>query len=85
MPATHGSRHTLPYRRRSGYLSTYGYYGGVVALEPHLYDEYRPYALPQEVVFVREPPRVLDCKRTRQTVTVPSEDGGTRQILVTRC
>lgn len=27
----------------------------------------------------------LNCQRTDQTVTVPSEDGGTRQINVRRC
>jgi hypothetical protein len=31
------------------------------------------------------PPRSLDCKRSRTTVTVPSEAGGTREIVVTRC
>jgi hypothetical protein len=25
------------------------------------------------------------CTQSRETVTVPSEDGGTRQITITRC
>ena len=31
------------------------------------------------------PPRVLSCRRSQETVTVPSEDGGERQIRITRC
>jgi hypothetical protein len=34
---------------------------------------------------VVQPPRVLSCQYTRETVTVPSESGGTREITVTRC
>jgi hypothetical protein len=32
-----------------------------------------------------QPPRALTCQRTQQTVVVPSESGGTREITVTRC
>lgn len=31
------------------------------------------------------PPRVLNCQRREETVTVPSEYGGVREIRVTRC
>jgi hypothetical protein len=31
------------------------------------------------------PPRALNCQRRRETWTVPSEAGGTRQVTVTRC
>jgi hypothetical protein len=32
-----------------------------------------------------EPPAMLTCKRSQQAVTVPSRDGGTREVRVTRC
>ena len=40
-----------------------------------------------DVVIVRppEPPRVLTCQRNQVTVTVPSENLGTREVTVTRC
>ena len=45
-----------------------------------------PGDVPNEVVaFPPEPPRVLNCKRNREIVEVPSERGGTREIIVTRC
>jgi hypothetical protein len=31
------------------------------------------------------PPGGLTCTRSRETVTVPREDGGTQQITITRC
>jgi hypothetical protein len=31
------------------------------------------------------PPRALTCQRTEQVVTVPAEEGGTRDIKITRC
>lgn len=36
-------------------------------------------------VEVPEPPRALNCKRTRETKIVPSAIGGTREITITRC
>jgi hypothetical protein len=30
-------------------------------------------------------PSVLSCRHSQETVTVPSEEGGTRQIRITRC
>ena len=32
-----------------------------------------------------EPPTMLTCKRSQQTVTVPSWDGGTKEVRITRC
>jgi len=37
------------------------------------------------VVFPPGLPRVLDCVRHREITEVPSERGGTREIMVTRC
>jgi hypothetical protein len=55
-------------------------YGGYVALSP--YDPYVTYALPQPIEFVRES---YSCRYDRQVVTVAAEQGGTRQITITRC
>jgi hypothetical protein len=58
------------------------------------YDPYYGYGLGYaddgqtgSVIIVRppEPPRVLTCKRIQETVTVPSEYVGSREITVTRC
>jgi hypothetical protein len=41
---------------------------------------------PETVGFVMpEPLHASVCRRSEETVTVPSEDGGTRQIKVIRC
>jgi len=40
------------------------------------------YALPLPIEFVREQ---RSCRYDRQVVTVASEQGGTRQITITRC
>ena len=39
---------------------------------------------PIEPIQIPEPPG-LTCHRTRETVTVPAENGGTRDITVMRC
>ena len=65
----------LQHRPLHGYVSTAPYYG------PDYFGE----APLQMFVAPSEPPHSLDCKRSQSTVTVPSEDGGTRQIIVTRC
>ena len=56
------------------------YYGGYLTLPP--YDPYVTYALPLPIEFVREQ---RGCRYDRQVVTVASEQGGTRQITITRC
>lgn len=68
----HSARHLARHR--------FPYYGGYVALTP--YEPNVIYALPQPIVFVNESHR---CRYDRQVVTVASEQGGTRQITVTRC
>jgi hypothetical protein len=37
------------------------------------------------VVYVALPPQALSCHRSRETVTVPAEAGGTKAITITRC
>jgi hypothetical protein len=70
-----------------GYGAYYSpfYSGALVAVPPYAADASMTYAPPPAVVYVAEPPRALTCHRSRQTVTVPAEAGGTRQITVTRC
>jgi hypothetical protein len=55
-------------------------YGSYLTLAP--YDPFATYALPQPIGFVREQ---RSCRYDRQVVTVASEQGGTRQITITRC
>jgi hypothetical protein len=60
-------------------------YGGYGALLPYDTGNGVTYAAPETVVYVLEQPRELTCQFSRQTVTVPSEEGGTREITITRC
>jgi hypothetical protein len=63
-------------------------YGAFVPYAP-----YWPYeasnttgSAPPVFVFVQpQPPAAIACSRSQEVVTVPSEDGGTRPITVTRC
>jgi hypothetical protein len=41
--------------------------------------------LPERLDPYLPPPRGLDCQRSVETVTVPTESGGERTINVTRC
>lgn len=43
------------------------------------------YAAPVGILIRTEPINVLTCKRSQETLTVPSEESGTRQITITRC
>jgi len=58
-------------------------YGGVYAMPP--YDNNATQVQPANFVYVVEPPRVHSCQYNKETITVPSESGGTRDITVTRC
>jgi len=63
-------------------------YGGLYALPPYDYNygyNGEGAAGPANFVYVVEPPRVRSCQYIKETVTVPSESGGTRDITVTRC
>ena len=72
------SRHHGAFRGRplfGGYLTTTPYYGPDDIGEGPL----------RTFVASPEPPHALSCDRSEAMVTVPSEDGGTREIKVTRC
>src|SRR5262249_32393120 len=57
--------------------------------------QYRPYdpplytsdesSTPEIVVINPEPPRAVGCQHSQQTVTVRSENGGTREATLFRC
>ena len=64
-------------------LNQWQWYGGVYAVPP--YENSDTQAQPTSFVYVVEPPRVRSCQYVRETVTVPAESGGTRDITVTRC
>jgi len=42
-----------------------------------------PAAVPTTVIYV--PAAAPACRKVQEAMTVPSEDGGTRQVTVTRC
>jgi hypothetical protein len=60
-------------------------YGGLYATPPYDGDAVGEQA-PPAVVVVRDyqVPRLV-CEKHRETITVPSETGGTRDITITRC
>ena len=68
----HSARHLARHR--------FPLYSGYLILPP--YDAAVAYALPQPFVLVSE---ARSCRYDRQVVTVAAEQGGTRQITVTRC
>jgi hypothetical protein len=70
-------------RRGDGFRNwpLYGY----ADTAPYYAPDYFEDAPVQIFVAPPEPPRSLDCTRSQTTVIVVSEDGGTRQIAVTRC
>jgi hypothetical protein len=67
----------------------WGQYAGFVPYAPYWPYEANNYAIgptSTPVVLVQpQPPAALACQRSQEVVTVPSEEGGTRPITVTRC
>jgi hypothetical protein len=70
-------RHGLRHRRSDDLLASYGYVMPDASLEPDID------GLPSLRMIALSP--IVRCQHSRQTVTVPSEDGGTREITITRC
>jgi hypothetical protein len=85
----HGGAHAFPsrghfhfaqhHRRGHQAFGLWPWYGYDDA-SSYPYDD--SYSTPQEVV--PEPPRPA-CQHSEQTVTVPSENGGTAQVTILRC
>jgi len=81
----HGlSRHLHRARPRRNF-GRWPFFGGYYVVPPYASGATITYATPERVVFVPVPPRALSCKRNVETVTVPAELGGTRDITITRC
>ncbi|HET7191645.1 MAG TPA: hypothetical protein VFI98_07000 [Pseudolabrys sp.] len=78
----HHNRHGA---RRNNNALGWPLYGGLYAMPPYDGDTPGEQA-PPAVVVVRDYqlPRLV-CEKYRETITVPSESGGTRDITVTRC
>lgn len=83
----HFSNHLHAGHHHGAYGAYYSpfYSGGIVAVPPYAPTADMTYTPAPTVVYVPLPPQALTCHRSRQTVTVPAEAGGTRQITVTRC
>lgn len=81
---THSVRTFAGHRRNFGHRAAFGDF---VAAAP--FDVYAPGNSDGGplVVFVStpEPPHSVTCKRSRETVKVSSENGGTTEITITRC
>lgn len=76
-PFHHRHHHAFKHRRFDGMLAGYalGSYDGPVT----------EVSLPVEITGSIPAPAGLTCTHSRQTVTVSSESGGTREITITRC
>ena len=57
----------------------YGYYD----LPPYTSDYDMTYSTPEAVVVA--PPPAVGCQHSEQTVKVPSENGGVREVTILRC
>jgi hypothetical protein len=78
-------RHAQNRRNFNNQATWYGGYG-YYAVPPYDYDNSGSgSAQPSNVVYVLPSPTVHSCRYAKETVTVPSESGGTREITVTRC
>lgn len=88
----HFSGHFRPaHRHAHGHLARHNlnqnispWYGGYYALPSYSYSDgdVTP-SVPTTVMYV--PVRAPSCHKIQEAMTVPSEDGGTRQVTVTRC
>src|SRR5215510_13189569 len=73
-----------------GLYRRYPWAGGIIATAPYPYFglDFLGAPMPSAPMLLSappEPPRALSCQRSQETVVVPSEDGGTRDIRVVRC
>jgi hypothetical protein len=77
--------HRHDVRRNNNNALGWPLYGGLYATPPYDGDAVGEQA-PPAVVVVRDyqVPRLV-CEKHRETITVPSETGGTRDITITRC
>ncbi len=78
----HGHQHHGRFRNVFGYYATYpyDYWAARYALEPIVATP-----VPQRIDPVIAAVPGTSCVKSREILTVPSEDGGTRTLMVTRC
>lgn len=60
-------------------------YAGLYTVPPYTSNGSISETTAPAVVYVREMPRALSCQHSMEIKKVPSEDGGTREVTITRC
>jgi hypothetical protein len=83
-----GARHRFvgsPLMQRHRAFNAVPYGGFVVGTLSNTSDSESDIPLLQSQEFPPNPPRVLTCHRSQETVAVPVEGGGEQQIRITRC
>lgn len=81
MSPRRGHQHFARHNRNQ---NLWPWYGGYYALPPYASgDDDVTSTAPATVMYV--PARAPNCHKIQEAMTVPSEDGGTRQVTVTRC
>jgi len=78
--AQHQFRHRHHHHRHPALSSWYGYYD----VPSYISDYDMTYSTPETAVVVPTPPTV-GCQHSEQTVKVPSENGGVREVTILRC
>lgn len=84
MHSFHSGKHFRPGRHNKN-LNQWPLYGGLYAVPPYDFYSNGSYVQPGPIVFVSQPPAALSCQSSKEIKTVPSENGGTRDITITRC
>jgi len=84
MHSMHFGKH-FRHGRHNNRFNQWAPYGGLYAVPPYDYDSDAGAAQPANVVYMPIVSRARSCQYIRETVTVPAEGGGTRDVTVTRC
>ena len=76
-----------PHVKRYRGLNAFPYGGYFAGVAPSSYYTGPTDTIPPLQVreFPPDPPRVLTCQRSQETITVRAEGGGERQVRITRC
>ena len=72
------------YHHRHGNFGAGAWYGGYVETAPYVAND-AGYAPQQPIVYLAPALPALACHHSEETIAVPTEGGGTRDIRVTRC
>ena len=83
-----GARHSFvgsPLMQRSRAFNALPYGGFVAGTLSSAYDSESNIPSLQGREFPPDPPRVLTCHRSQETMVVPVEGGGEQRIRITRC